>query len=257
MAYLKLDNVSLRIPLYDPSTLRLFRRGTPARGSVGSHAFVETGGVLEIQALTDISLHLKSGDRLALIGHNGAGKTTLLRYMAGIYPSTSGSMERSGNVYFYGGVSPVNPDASGYENIRLAVRVGNLKAKSVEEYIAEVEEFTELGDYLNMPTRVYSAGMWARLSFAMSTMNVPDILLVDEGIGAGDAKFAAKVEARVMDYTSKVSILVLASHSTDLLRKLCNKAALFEAGRMVVFGEIDAVISQYETGVSVGSNKAA
>lgn len=250
MVYLRLNDIHVRIPIYDASSLRLFRkRRKAASGSVGSHEFFGAGGVLQVQALSHITLNLESGDRLALIGHNGAGKSTLLRTMSGIYPSTSGSIESKGSIYLYGGVTAINPDASGYENIRLAIKLGNLPKSRTADYIKDIEDFTELGEYLDMPARIYSAGMWARLAFAMATMHTPDILLIDEDIGAGDAKFADKVEERIRNFAAAANIIVVASHSDSLLRKMCNKGAVFEAGHIVFSGSIDEALAYYNQSI--------
>lgn len=250
MAYVRLKDVTLRIPIYDAGALRLFRRGGASKGGVGSHEFSGKRGVLEVQPLSNINLNLESGDRVALIGHNGAGKTTLLRYLAGIYPAASGVKETQGSVYLYGGMNAINQDASGYENIKLAIQLGGLPKNKTQEYIKDIEQFTELGEYLNMPTRIYSMGMMARLSFAIATMHSPDILLIDEGIGAGDAKFADKVEARIHNFTQKASIMVFASHSDALVTKMCNKGAVFEAGRMVYFGEVGSALHYYRGSIA-------
>jgi len=242
MVYVRLKNVNVRIPIYDANSLRLFKRQRRAAGSVGSHEFDSSSGILRVHALTDISMDLSGGDRVALIGHNGAGKSTLLRFMAGIYPSSSGTLETEGNIHLYGGITPINPDASGYENIRLAAELNHLPRTNIEGYLKDVEEFTELGEYLDMPTRIYSAGMVARLSFAIATMHTPEILLIDEGIGAGDAKFANKVRERIDTFTQKASIMVVASHSESLLRKMCNKGAVFEGGHLIFTGTIDEAL---------------
>jgi ABC-type polysaccharide/polyol phosphate transport system ATPase subunit len=252
MTHIRLNRVSVRIPIYDAHALRLFKRTPPKIGKVGSHSFSNNSHILHVQALTDIDLDITSGDRIALIGHNGAGKTTLLRYMAGIYPAASGHMDRKGSVYLYGGSVAINADATGYENIHLAMRLGGLPKKKMDEYIRDVEEFTELGDYLSLPARIYSAGMWERLSFAIATMHTPDILLIDENIGAGDANFADKVEKRITDFTGRANIVVVASHSNSLLQKMCTKGVVFEAGRIIFQGSVDAAIKYYEQMIAAG-----
>lgn len=255
MAHIKLQNVNVHIPVYDSNALRLFKlRGRKHLGKVGSHNFVSSG-ILHVQALTDMSLEIAHGDRVALIGHNGAGKTTLLRYIAGIYPEESGIKEVEGSLYIYGGTTTINPDATGYENVRLAMQLGGLPLNKFEEYKKDIADFTELGEYLEMPTRIYSAGMTARLSFAVATMNAPEILLIDEGIGAGDAKFANKAEERIKFFTQKASIIVCASHSNDLLRKICNKGLVFEGGRLVFQGVIEEALSHYERMIWQGNKK--
>ena len=158
---------------------------------------------------------------MCLIGQIGAVKTTLLRLMAGIYPPTSGRVEISGKVIAQLGSSmSLNGDATGYENIKL---------------VAELYDWT----------RVYSAGMSARLAFALVTMQSPDILLIDEGIGAGDAQFQERAELRVKNFLGEAKIVVLASHSVDLCRAICNKALLMSNGRQQFFGDIDEGFDRY------------
>jgi ABC-2 type transport system ATP-binding protein/lipopolysaccharide transport system ATP-binding protein len=123
--------------------------------------------------------------------------------------------------------------------------MANLPLSKKSEYIANIEEFTELGRYLTMPTRIYSAGMQARLFFAIATMHAPDILLIDEGIGAGDAAFEDKVEKRVKDFTDQAKILVLASHAEHLLKRMCNKGVVLNAGKLEYIGSVDDALAYY------------
>ncbi|MDB5552940.1 MAG: transporter related protein, partial [Rhizobium sp.] len=199
-----------------------------------------------IHALTDIDIDLAEGDRVCLIGHNGAGKTTLLRLIAGIYPPSEGRVEVSGKVIAQLGTSmSLNVDATGYENVRLVAELYGWPKDKLDEIIRDVEEFTELGEYLSLPTRIYSAGMGARLAFALVTMQTPDILLIDEGIGAGDASFQQKAELRVKNFMNRAKIIVLASHTEALCRAICNKALLMENGRQVFFGDVNEGFDLY------------
>src|SRR5690242_17034587 len=206
---IRLDKVAVRLPVYDSHSLRLIRLPSFPRAKVGTRTVSHAGNVVVIHALNDLSLELADGDRICLIGHNGAGKTTLLRLVAGIYPPSSGHVHVNGRVFaLLGNNMVLNNDATGYENIRL---VGNLyhwpKAR-MTEYVHDIEEFTELGEYLALPTRVYSAGMQARLAFAIATTQSPDILLIDEGIGAGDAQFKEKAQQRVERFVSGARIIL-------------------------------------------------
>ncbi|HXW23551.1 MAG TPA: ATP-binding cassette domain-containing protein [Xanthobacteraceae bacterium] len=246
MARVSLQDVSLRIPVYDAASLRLLRMPAFGRAKVGTRTVSHAGAVLSIHALNKIDLELVEGDRLCLIGHNGAGKTSLLRLIAGIYPPSDGRMEVVGKAMaLLGNSLALNSDATGYENIRLVASLYDWPKAKVPEYIRDIEEFTELGEYLSLPTRIYSAGMLARLAFAMATMQSPDVLLIDEGIGAGDVQFQSRAQVRMMDFAGRAKIMVLASHSVDLCRALCNKALVMSKGSRVFFGDIDEAFERY------------
>ena len=213
---------------------------------VGTDTASRSNGVIVIHALKNLSMDLEEGDRVCLIGHNGAGKTTLLRVVAGIYPATTGSVDVKGSTFaLLGGSIALNSDATGYENIKLIATLYNWPSDKYQDIVHEIEEFTELGVYLSLPTRIYSAGMQARLSFALATAQIPDILLVDEGIGAGDAQFQKKAQARVQQFVSRARILLLASHSVDLCRAMCSKALVLSKGEAVFFGDIEEGFKVY------------
>lgn len=246
MTSIRIQNVSVKLPIFDGATLRLIRLPSFGRANVGTRNVSHTSAAVIIHALTDINVEFDEGDRVCLIGHNGAGKTTLLRLMAGIYPPTSGRVEISGKVIAQLGSSmSLNGDATGYENIKLVAELYDWPKENLKDIIRDVEEFTELGEYLSLPTRVYSAGMSARLAFALVTMQSPDILLIDEGIGAGDAQFQERAESRVKNFLGQAKIVVLASHSVDLCRAICNKALLMSNGRQQFFGDIDEGFDRY------------
>jgi ABC-2 type transport system ATP-binding protein/lipopolysaccharide transport system ATP-binding protein len=199
-----------------------------------------------MHALKSIDLDLAEDDHVCVIGHNGAGKTTLLRLIAGIYPATSGLMEISGKVFALLGSSlTLNRDATGYENIELVANIEDWPRDRINDCIRDIEEFTELGAYLSLPTRIYSAGMQARLAFALATMQSPDILLIDEGIGAGDSDFQEKARARIQQFVGRAKILLLASHSRELCQALCTKAILMSKGEIHFFGGIEEAFTRY------------
>lgn len=177
-----------------------------------------------VNALQSLTLELKKGDRLGVMGPNGAGKSTLLRVIAGIYEPTSGSIEVKGRIASLIDISlGMQPEASGFENIRMRGVMMGLSLKQIKSLEEEIAEFTELGPYLNMPIRSYSTGMHMRLGFAVSTAVPADILLMDEWLSVGDAAFNIKAEKRLEDYVKKSSILVIASHSEETIKKLTNK----------------------------------
>jgi ABC-2 type transport system ATP-binding protein/lipopolysaccharide transport system ATP-binding protein len=245
-----LSNVDVRLPIYDSHSLRLIRLPSFGRAKVGTQTVTHAGKTMIIHALNDVSVDLADGDRVCLIGSNGAGKTTMLRLIAGIYPPSSGSVHVHGTVFaLLGGSMVLNADATGYENIRLVANLYHWPKHKMAEAIRDIEDFTELGEYLALPTRVYSAGMQARLAFAIATTQSPDILLIDEGIGAGDAHFQEKAQERVKKFVSSARIIVLASHSVELCRAICTKALLLSKGREVFFGDIDEAFRRYAQSV--------
>jgi ABC-type polysaccharide/polyol phosphate transport system ATPase subunit len=246
MTHVKVRDVSLQIPIYDTHNLRLFKVPSFGRAKVGSSDIRNASGTLLVNALQDVNLELSQGDRVCLIGHNGAGKTTLLRLLAGIYPPSTGVIEISGRVFaLLGNSMSLNSDATGYENIRLIASLYNWPKDQLSAYIRDIEEFTELGEYLSLPTRVYSAGMQARLAFAMATTQSADILLIDENVGAGDAQFQEKSRERIAHFMNRAKIILLASHSQELCRAICNKAVWLSKGRNVFYGEIDEAFRMY------------
>jgi ABC-type polysaccharide/polyol phosphate transport system ATPase subunit len=197
-------------------------------------------------ALRDICLDLADGDRLGLIGRNGAGKSTLLRVLAGIYEPPSGRARIEGTVASLTDITMgMDLEATGYENIVLRGVFLGLRVNDVRRMIPEIEAFTELGEFLKLPLRTYSSGMMLRLAFSVTTAVVPEILIMDEMIGAGDAAFVVKAKARLNQMISNSRILVIASHDVEMVRRFCNRAALMETGRIVRLGPVDQVIADY------------
>lgn len=246
MAYIRLTKANVEVPLYDSHALRLIKLPSFRRAKVGSSTVNWSGSIVSIHALKNVDLNLSEGDRICVIGHNGAGKTTLLRTIAGIYPATSGRLEISGKIFALLGTSLVfNPDATGYENINLVANLYDWPRERASEYARDIEEFTELGEYLSLPTRIYSAGMQARLAFALATLQPTDILLIDEGIAALDSDFQDKAQARIRQLIGRTKILLLASHSLELCRSLCNKALLMSKGEAVYLGQVEETFARY------------
>jgi homopolymeric O-antigen transport system ATP-binding protein len=199
-----------------------------------------------VRGLHEVTAEIAHGERIALIGRNGAGKTTMLRVMAGIYEPIAGIATVEGRVapLFDVGLG-MDPESSGYENILLRGLYLGLSRAEIRAKADEIAEFTELGSFLGLPLRTYSAGMQARLSFAVSTCVAPEILLLDEGIGVGDAAFLEKAKQRLNAFVARAGILVLASHSDALVRQLCTKAFLLDQGHIVAEGPVDDVLTRY------------
>jgi ABC-type polysaccharide/polyol phosphate transport system ATPase subunit len=200
-----------------------------------------------VEALTGVCLDLREGDRTGILGPNGSGKTTLLKVCAGIYEPTTGTVEVTGRVasmtdYYMG----MDATLSGYENIiRRGVFMG-LSKKEAQALIPEVEQFSELGNYLKLPMRTYSSGMYLRLAFSISTTIVPDILIMDELIGAGDAEFAEKARRRTNELIDRSKIMVIASHDMELLKRVCKTGVVLRQGSCCFQGPIEEAVDWYK-----------
>ncbi len=198
--------------------------------------------------LDDISLNLFEGDSVAILGPNGAGKTTLLRCLAGLYQPTRGTIEVRGRV-----VSLINwstgldMEETGRENIRALGYYLGLSSAELRLRLDEIIDFSGLGEYVDLPTHTYSAGMTARLAFAVSTSVNADILLLDEGINAGDAEFQSKAQKRVRDLVNGAGIVVLATHAGSLASLYCRNGLFLHDGKTRYYGAIDATLNAYET----------
>ncbi len=229
-------------PIFDARSRSLKKT---VMGVVGGHIASETK-VPIIEALRGINLDLRRGDRIGLVGHNGAGKSTLLRLMSGIYEPTRGTAEIRGRVapVFDLGVG-MDPEISGRENIIVRGLFLGMTRKQMEERVDDIAEFTELGDFLSLPLRTYSTGMRIRLALGVVTSIDPEILLLDEGIGAVDAAFLERARGRLADLVGRSGMLVFASHSEDLLRSLCDTAVWLEHGQVRAQGDLDEVLRQY------------
>jgi ABC-type polysaccharide/polyol phosphate transport system ATPase subunit len=236
MVSVQLANVSVYFPVFDTSARSLKKR-VIALSTGGRIGHDRTDHVV-VQALDGVDLSLKRGDRLALLGRNGAGKSTLLRVIAGIYEPTRGRLVVRGRVAaLLGGNPGMDPDSTGRENIVLHGLYLGLSKTEIKRQTEGIIEFTELGSFIDLPLRTYSTGMRARLSFGIATAVIPEILLLDEGIGAGDATFIENANRRLNEFVDRAGILVLASHSEALVRQFCNKYVLLERGKVTSAGE--------------------
>lgn len=241
---MSLEDVCVSFPIYHGGS-RSLKKSLLFRGS-GGHLATDANDRITVEALRHVSLRFGVGDRVALIGSNGAGKTTLLRVMAGIYEPTSGLVRTRGRIspMFDIGLG-IDNEISGYDNIRLRGLILGLIPEEIEARMADIVEFTELGDYLDIPVRTYSSGMMTRLTFAVATCFAPEILLMDEWIMAGDAAFLAKAQQRIERFVEKASILVLASHSANILKRWCNKGVLMQKGEVKFQGDITTALDAY------------
>jgi ABC-type polysaccharide/polyol phosphate transport system ATPase subunit len=243
------SQVSLRSALLGRFVGGVLRRQSDARNRV------------IVRALDNVSLTINHGDLVGIIGHNGAGKSTILRVLAGIYEPSCGSIAVEGKVSPLFNVSPgLDLDDTGYENVVTCGLLLGMTRDEIERKLPEIESFSELSGYLALPARTYSTGMLVRLGFAIATAIDPEILLLDEWLGAGDARFAQQAAKRVEALIERSSIMVLASHSDELIRRMCNRAILLDHGRIVADGPTAEVLDSYarmnKSGIS-GENLSA
>jgi ABC-type polysaccharide/polyol phosphate transport system ATPase subunit len=246
MSAIQLIDVSVDIPVYDVAGSSL-RKAILGR-AVGGR-FAQSGSHVVVNALKNITFQANDGDRIGIVGQNGSGKTTLLRVLSDVYPPTSGSILVSGRVSpMFDTSLGMAPDATGLENIKICGSLWGLSRRQIEAGLDDVTQFTELGDYLKMPVRTYSQGMQLRLAFAIATLREPDILLLDEVIGVGDAGFYQKAFARLLDLVHKSRILFVASHANAIIQKLCNKAIWLHNGNLIAYGDVEAVLGAYVQG---------
>ena len=243
MVSIDVQNAYVDFPIFDAKTRSLKKK---VLGKVGGKIGTDSK-VPIIEALQDITLSLRDGDRVGLVGHNGAGKSTLLRLLSGIYEPTRGLSRVEGKVapVFDLGIG-MDPEISGFENIMIRGLFLGMTRKQMEKRVDDIAEFTELGDYLAMPLRTYSTGMRVRLALGVVTTIDPEILILDEGIGAVDAAFLNKARDRLVDLVNRSGMLVFASHADDLLLELCTTAIWMDEGRMKMRGGLREVLTAYK-----------
>ena len=199
------------------------------------------------RALKNLSLDFKDGDRVGLIGRNGAGKSTLLRVLGQIYHVTEGEFLVDGQISSLLDMNiGLNIEATGYENIVMMGVIRGRTSREMRALFTDIAAFTELGDFLDQPVRTYSTGMVLRLAFAVITAIKTDILLLDEVIGVGDQAFMNKAHARLKALVEQCKILVMSSHSIDVIRQFCNKILWLDEGVVNYFGELEEGIQRYE-----------
>jgi lipopolysaccharide transport system ATP-binding protein len=244
MSVIHLQNVSVEFPIYNSTSRSLKNRVLS----------IATGGKIErrsdrlviVRGLDNVSLTFRDGDRIGLIGHNGSGKTTLLRVLSGIYIPTHGSSVIKGHCVSLIDIRlGIDPDATGRENIRLRAAMMGMSPAEINENFDQIAEFSGLGEFLDVPFRTYSTGMQLRLAFATSTAVRPEILIMDEWLSTGDEDFKERANTRMRELVDSTKILVLASHSKELMKKNCNKIIWLEHGRIKMEGPPDEVLASY------------
>jgi lipopolysaccharide transport system ATP-binding protein len=251
MAKIKLQHVDLtfdirknvRVTLKEFLVRGMFRRSVNPR--------------MRVHALRDINFTLDEGDRVGIIGHNGAGKSTLLRLLAGVYPPTKGKRLVDGQISSLFDIAlGFELEATGWENINYRSYLQGETPRTIKDKIRPIAEFSELGDFLDMPVRHYSSGMSVRLAFSIATAIEPEILLVDEVLSAGDMAFQEKARGRMKEMMKKAKIIVLVSHDLNSIGRLCDRALWLDHGTIRADGPAADVINAYTTHVN-GPAKAA
>ncbi|QUN70489.1 ABC transporter ATP-binding protein [Pseudomonas sp. JS425] len=244
MASICFENVSVDFPVYNANGRSLKKRLMQV--ATGGQLGADPHGRVVVRALDGLSFSLAHGDRVGLLGHNGAGKSTLLRMLSGVYEPSLGTAKIEGEIGSLIDISlGVDPEATGRENIFIRGALLGLDKATITRQMDEIIEFSELGDFIEMPMRTYSSGMHLRLAFAVSTIVRPQILLMDEWLSVGDEGFKHKAEARMSDVVEATQILVIASHSRELITNTCNRAIWLEHGRIKMDGPTEEVCNAY------------
>ncbi|MBP2834503.1 ABC transporter ATP-binding protein [Dickeya parazeae] len=247
--YIRAENLGVEFPIFENSHRSL--KNTVMHFTTGGRIGTNMGNHPIVRALSQLNFNICEGERVGLTGHNGSGKTTLLRVLSGIYAPVHGRLMMSGRTASLLDVSTgIDPDASGFENIYLRGIMDGLKPAHIRSKIDEIADFTGLGDYLNLPVRTYSSGMQLRLAFAISTSVDAEILIMDEWLSVGDAEFSAKAATRLDSLVNKASILILASHSPELIARVCNRKIHLEHGVIISDEKLNTNVleeSQVET----------
>ena len=211
--------------------------------------------VREVEAVKNVSFDVKQGTVMGIVGSNGAGKSTLVRAIAGILPPTTGRIEVRGKVstLLALGVG-FNPSMSGQENVLLGGLAAGYTRDEIAKRYEEIADFAELGDFMEMPMKTYSSGMFSRLAFAVAVHMEPDILLVDEALSAGDAKFKEKAAAKMQSLVAEARTMFLVSHALGTVTEMCNDAIWLNKGSLMMRGEPLDVVKEYTRFVNVGES---
>lgn len=232
MSQIIMDQVSVDFPIYNATGRSL--KVQLMQAATGGRMNANERGRVVVQALRNISLKLEEGDRLGVVGHNGAGKSTLLRVITGIYEPTGGWIDVKGKVTSLIDLSlGMDAEATGIENIYLRGALLGFNRRWLTSKISDIVDFAGLGDFIRMPLRTYSTGMNMRLAFSIATLVQPEILVMDEWLNVGDTEFQQKAQQRLNEIVKKSSILVIATHSPDLVSQVCNRTVRLDRGALI------------------------
>jgi ABC-type polysaccharide/polyol phosphate transport system ATPase subunit len=241
MARIELSRASIRF------SVRQARRITLKEFLVRRMFRQSVNPAMEVDALRDITLSVHEGDRLGIIGPNGAGKSTMLKLIAGIYPPTSGKRVVEGRISSLFDIAlGFEPDASGYENIKYRGFLQGETPRTLRKKIDDIAAFSELGRFLDMPVRYYSAGMHVKLAFSIATAVEPEVLLVDEVLSVGDMAFQQKARQRMMDMMGRARVIVMVSHDLNSLANFCDRGIVLDQGTVVSQGTMQEAIQHYK-----------
>jgi ABC-type polysaccharide/polyol phosphate transport system ATPase subunit len=244
MAKIELKNASLTF------TLRKATRLSLKEFLLNGMFLTSRNPLIRVPALVNVDLSAQDGDRIGVIGHNGAGKSTLLKLLAGVYPTTSGSRAVAGKICSLFDITlGFEPDATGRENIRYRGYLQGETPRTLRAKQREIEEFSELGEFLDTPVRYYSAGMSVRLAFSIATAIEPEVLLIDEVLSVGDLAFQMKAADRMKQMMANARLMVMVSHDLKSIDKLCNRALWLEHGHVRMSGPAGKVARAYEASV--------
>ncbi len=239
MKSIKINNLSIEYPLFDStntsikSTLINLVKRTHQPESVYT-------------AIDNLTLEIENGDRVCLIGSNGAGKSTLLKSIAGILSPSRGEINILGQLStLLDFATGFEMEMTGYDNIIIRGLLLGMTLEEITSKRDEIAEFADLGDFINQPLKTYSSGMFVRLAFAVATSIRPDVLIIDEIVGAGDASFADKANDRMMGMLEHGNIIIMATHSPELALKICNRGIWLDKGKIKMDGPIDTVLNKY------------
>jgi ABC-type polysaccharide/polyol phosphate transport system ATPase subunit len=215
--------------------------------TVGGTLLSNDSNTVFVRALDDVNLTVKDGERVGLIGPNGAGKTTLLKVLAGVYTPSSGQISVRGSISAaLNSALGIDGEVTGRENIYLLGYYRGLSKALIDASINDIIDAADIGQFIDLPVHTYSAGMQGRLTFAVATAFEPDVLLMDEWLGAGDGAFVKKAHERTRQFVDKARIMVLASHSLAIIREFCTHCAYLNKGRVLGYGSTEEMISMYE-----------
>lgn len=264
-SFIKLEHLSIDFPLFQLESRSLKKTLFSKAGKIigkqqrqhqrtGAEITTTANNDIVVQALQDISLSIKSGEKVGLIGHNGAGKSTLLRAITGIYEPNSGHISSQGSIEALLSTNAgMNPLLSGRENIYLRGKRLGLSYKQIQELENDVEAFAELNEFMELPIKIYSSGMVMRLGFGLSTSIIPNILLMDEWFMAGDSNFQEKARSRLINIVNKSEIVVLTTHSLPIIREWCDRVIWLKAGRIIADGPTEEILSEYKHAMETDS----